>query len=222
VAPTAPAAANALVHRLRGRDPASVARYSALNPAFVAESELGRQWRSAGFDPWFRKGGWDPAPHRARQIFDNNQPARDFLASLSASHGFTLRAPHADRRLVEFALSVPEPFYRQDGTPRAFARAVFADRLPPEILAERRRGAQGGAWFQRMQARRCDIEGELERLEGSPLARRLIDTPRLKRLIDAWPADEPAALAKTDDYRFVLMRALHIGRFIRWVEGGNA
>src|SRR5262249_19751599 len=42
--PNVPAAASRLVHRLRGRDPGSVARYSDLNPAFVADRDLVRQW----------------------------------------------------------------------------------------------------------------------------------------------------------------------------------
>ena len=66
------------------------------------------------------------------------------------------------------------------------------------------------------------IAGEVERLEASPLARRIIDLPRLKRLVDEWPADEHAAIARRDDYRIVLARGIHFGRFIRWVEGGNA
>lgn len=220
--PNAPAAVSRLVHRLRGRDPRSVARYSALNPSFIADCDLVRQWREAGFDPWFRKSETEAARHRAFQIFDNNQPARDFMASLNERYGFEARAPHADRRLLEFALAVPEPLYRCNGVARSFARSVFADRLPPEILEERRRGAQGGAWFRRLDARRTDVAEDLERFKGSPLASCLLDLPRLKRLVKEWPADERAALAQTNDYMVVLTRAMHIGRFILWAESGNA
>ncbi|HEY1796181.1 MAG TPA: asparagine synthase-related protein [Stellaceae bacterium] len=220
--PNAPAAVSRLVHRLHGRDPNGVARYSALSPAFIKERDLARQWREAGFDPWFRKSGTEAARHRAFQLFDNNQPARDYLASMSERYGFEARSPHADRRLLEFTLAVPEPLYRRDGVARSFARAVFADRLPPEILHERKRGAQGGAWFRRLDTRRQDIAEEVEHLEASPLARRLLDVPRLKRLVREWPADERAALERTSDYLLVLSRALHFSRFIRWAENGNA
>ncbi len=106
--------------------------------------------------------------------------------------------------------------------PRSFARAVFADRLPREILTEQRRGAGGGAWFRRLTARRSAIAAEIERLENSATARRLIDLPRLKRLLDQWPADEHAAQLREFDYMLALTRGIHVGRFIRWVEGGNA
>jgi asparagine synthase (glutamine-hydrolysing) len=221
VSPNAPAAVGRLVHRLRGRDPRSVARYSALNPGFIADCDLVQQWRETGFDPWFRKSETEAARHRAFQLFDNNQPARDFMASLNERYGFEARAPHADRRLLEFALAVPEPFYRRNGVARSFARSVFADRLPPEILDERKRGAQGGAWFRRLDARRADIVEDLRRFKASPLASCLLDLPRLKRLVREWPADEHAALAQTNDYMVVLTRAMHIGRFILWAESGN-
>jgi asparagine synthase (glutamine-hydrolysing) len=144
------------------------------------------------------------------------------MASFSERYGFEARAPHADRRLLEFALAVPEPLYRHNGVARSFARSVFADRLPPEILEERKRGAQGGAWFRRLDARRADVAEDLERFKASPLASGLLDLPRLKRLVKEWPADEQVALTRTSDYMVVLTRAMHIGRFIVWAESGNA
>jgi asparagine synthase (glutamine-hydrolysing) len=219
--PSVPATVSRLVHHLRGRDPRSVARYSALNPNFIADCDLVRQWQEAGFDPWFRKSETEAARHRTFQLFDNNQPARDYMASLNERYGFEARAPHADRRLLEFALAVPEPLYRRDGVARSFARSAFADRLPIEILEERKRGAQGGAWFRRLEARRSDVAEDLERFRASPLASCLLDLPRLFQLAREWPADEHVALARTSDYMVVLTRAMHIGRFILWAESGN-
>lgn len=216
-----PAALRRLAHRLCGRDPDSIARYSALNPTFIADQGLPRRWREEGFDPWFRRNWWNPAHRRAAWLFDTQQVARDFFATLEERYGFETLNPHMDRRLLEFALSVPEPLYRRDGVPRWFARQVFADRLPREIIEEQRLGAQGGAWFRRMDVRRRDIAADVERLEASPLASRMLDLPRLKRLVDDWP-DEDGALRRMDDYKNVLFRGVHFGRFIRWVEGGNA
>jgi asparagine synthase (glutamine-hydrolysing) len=216
--PAAPAALRRLGHRLRGRDPLGITRYSALNPDFIAEHDLGRQWRDEGFDGWYMFNGWEPARHRARRLFDRHHAHRDEQYWLD---DVEMRDPFADRRLIEFALSVPEPLYRRNGVPRSFARAVFADRLPREILSEQRDGAGGGAWFRRLTARRPAIAAELERLENSATARRLIDLPRLKRLLDEWPVDEHAAELRDQEYKLALTRGVHVGRFIRWVEGGN-
>ena len=220
--PAAPARLRRLVHRLRGRDPDNAARYSALHPDFIAEHDLARTWREQHFDPWFGRHSRDAARHRAWRLFDDNQMARDMFALSNDAFGIELRDPHADRRLLEFVLRVPEPLFARNGVPRSFARAVLADRLPREILEERLKGAQNPAWFRALDAQRQDIADDVERLDASPLARRLLDLPRLKRLVAQWPKDEHAAQQRVKEYRLALGRGVHIGRFVRWVEGGNA
>ena len=76
-------------------------------------------------------------------------------------------------------------------------------------------------WFRGLDARRHQIAMDIERIEASPLASRLVDVPRLKRLITQWPKDEHAAEKRMSEYRFALARGVHVGRFVRWVEGGN-
>jgi asparagine synthase (glutamine-hydrolysing) len=220
--PGAPSAIRRAFQRMRGRNPDNVARYCALNPAFIAEHDLAGHWQTPGFDSWFGSDGWHPAQHRAARMFDRNQGIRDLTAMTAETAGFETRDPHRDRRLLEFVLSVPEPMFQRDGISRAFARKVLADRLPAEILNERRRGAQVPDWFQRLQARRQSIAAEVERMDTSPLTRRLIDMPRLKKLVAQWPKDEHAAEKRVDEYKLALVRGVHIGQFIRWVEGANA
>lgn len=220
--PTIPIGLRRQIYRLRGRDPDSVAHYSALNPAFIAETGLARQWRAEGFDPWFGRHGWNPAHWRAERLFDFNQSARDKRELGGGATGVEARDPHADRRLLEFTLQVPEWLFRRDGIPRSFARRVLADRLPREIVDEHRRGASAPDWFSGLDTRRQDIASDIERLEASPLARRLIDLPRLKGLLAQWPSDAQDGENRAGEYRQVLARGVHVGRFIRWVEGGNA
>jgi asparagine synthase (glutamine-hydrolysing) len=222
VMPGSPPWLRSWVHRLRGRDPDDVAPYSALNPAFVAEHNLPSRWRQQGFDPNFFGNGWHPACYRGHRLFDYGQLGRDSMAMSAETYNFEFRDPHADRRLLEFLLSVPEPMYRRNGVPRSFARAVLADRLPREIVTERRVGAQGVTWFRDLEAKRDGITSDIERLEASPIASRLIDLPRLKRLMREWPANAQAAEGRKREYRLALWRGINVGRFIRWVEGGNA
>jgi asparagine synthase (glutamine-hydrolysing) len=222
ILPAAPPALRRLISRLRGRDPDSVAAYSALSPAFVADAGLVRQWREQRFDPWF--GSYDSSPRRWRAywLFDFNQYSRDIRGVTEEIFGCETRDPHGDRRLLEFALSVPEPMYHRRGIQRWFARQLFADRLPPAILDEPRRGANNPTWFRSLSALRPQLAAEIERLEASPLANRLLDLPRLKGLVDQWPKDANEAEKRRGEYRLALRRGVHVGRFIRWVEGGNA
>jgi asparagine synthase (glutamine-hydrolysing) len=220
--PTAPLWMRRLIYRMRGRDPDGVAQHSALNPAFIAESGLAQRWREQGFDPWFGPRDWNAARWRAARLFDHNQYASDIRAMSGEIVGCEARDPHADRRLLEFALAVPEPMYRRNGVPRSFARRVLADRLPREIIDERRRGTNNPTWFRSLNARRANIARDIEQLDASPLVRRLLDVPRLKRLMAQWPKDEQVAESRRGEYQLALARGVHVGRFVRWVEGGNA
>jgi asparagine synthase (glutamine-hydrolysing) len=69
-------------------------------------------------------------------------------------------------------------------------------------------------------AARAQIEIELECLEGSASARRMLDLPRLRRLVQNWPSGDWQEEGVTRQYRLVLMRAIAAGLFIRAVEGG--
>jgi asparagine synthase (glutamine-hydrolysing) len=218
---TAPDSLYRLYHRVRGRNPDDITRYSLLNPVFLADHGLVAQWRTQGHDPYYSIRGTSGARYRADRLFDFSQPARDSQALHFHSLGRSVRAPLGDRRLLEFCLSVPEPMYRQNGIPRSFARRVLADRLPAEILDERRHGAQAPTWFRTLDARRADIARDIERLEASPMASRLLDLPRMKRLLDQWPKDEHVAEQRKREYKHALARGFHVGQFIRWIEGGN-
>jgi asparagine synthase (glutamine-hydrolysing) len=216
-----PQALQRFLSRLRGFPLDDVSAFSLLRREIVDELDLRRQWHEQGFDPAYRIRGTS-AQLRAHQIFDQLQLSRDVGGMDVDRGGIERRDPYSDRELIEFCLSVPETLFQRDGIKRWFARQVFADRLPPEILNENRRGEQAPNWFESLSARKPIIVEELERLQSSRLASRLIDLPRLKHLIDEWPKDVREAESRAREYRLGLDRAIHVGQFIRWVEGGNA
>ncbi len=223
ILPIGPRALQRAANKLSGSGrPSDVADFCVLNSDFVAEHDLPRQWREAVMDPCRSRRGWSSKRVRVQRLFDNAAPDRDSVSAETDRHGLDVRNPHADRRLLEFALSVPEPLYRRNGVRRSFARAVFADRLPPEILNERRKGAEPTPWFRALEARRHLFAGEIERFENSALASRLLDLPRLKRLLQEWPENERDAQRRRRDYKQAFARGMHVGRFILWVQGANA
>lgn len=216
-----PAPLKRALRRLRGREAWDVTRYSPLRQELVRELGLPRLWRSQGFDTSFGIRTTDPVAHRTAMLFDRNQPARDFIAMGPDIWGVEFRNPHADRRVLEFALSVPKERYRQNGIARAFARRLLADRLPPEILNEPRRGLQVPHWFNVLSEQRAAIRADLEALQASPLASRMIDLPRLRRIADDWPKSIEEAQARIVEINLVLSRGLHVARFLRWIESGS-
>ncbi|MDB5694915.1 MAG: asparagine synthase [Sphingomonas bacterium] len=136
--------------------------------------------------------------------------------------GIDLRDPTADRRLVEFCLSVPPEQYLAGGITRALARRAFADRLPPETANETRKGYQGADWFEGLDADRAALADEIAHIGRDSLAAGLIDLPRARALLADWPV---GAQWQRDDqvmhYRLALLRGVSTGHFLRKVSGVN-
>ena len=61
-----------------------------------------------------------------------------------------------------------------------FYRNVY--RLPPAVLANKKRGLQAADWYERLDASRAAMAVELDRLEQSALARRTLDLTRRRRI----------------------------------------
>ena len=135
--------------------------------------------------------------------------------------GVETRCPPVDARLVEFCLALPEDQYLRDGQPRWLIRRAMADRLPPVVLRNRKRGLQAADWFERLSAIRPQICEELAQLEQSELARRALDLPRLRRLVEHWPQGRWGEMQVLTSYRMLLESGLMVGRFIRWFEAGG-
>ncbi|MBF0307499.1 MAG: hypothetical protein HQL41_17850 [Alphaproteobacteria bacterium] len=152
--------------------------------------------------------------HRSR-IVPESVFARRILS------GAQTASPYWDRRVIAFCAGLPRDLFLRDGVPRAFARRLFADRLPKAILDNRRKGHQFPEAFHLTTARRAGLAAEIEDLAASPSACRVIDVARLRRLLAEWPVESgPVPWAAARDYVSGLSVALTMGRFLRWVEGG--
>jgi len=217
---SAPRVVQRAITSLRGRDPYDVSGFSLLRQSAIARLNLKKRWRQNGFDPKFRRAG-PPAKWRAGLMFDHMQSSREAELMRHFSLGLEPRDPFADRELLEFCLTVPETLYCRNGVRRWFARQILADRLPPEIVGEQRRGLQEPNWFEQLTARKPAIGEEIAAIEHSALASELIDVPRLKQLYREWPADAPTADTPGTEYQCALDRAVHVAQFIRWAENGQ-
>jgi asparagine synthase (glutamine-hydrolysing) len=131
--------------------------------------------------------------------------------------GWTIdeRDPTADRRLLEFCHALPPEQFLRDGQTRVLYRRAFVDRLPAAVLEARLRGRQNAGWQEGLNAIRDVLPERLESMKHSPLAGRLLDVPRLERLIDEWD------LSRGPDYSQALTTGLAVHDFIRWAEGAN-
>jgi len=204
------------INRLRGRRVgAGVGENSLLNPALreaVAERLAdGLAKATGGHD---RGIGIRMAALAAGEYGNFRQGAL-------AGWGLDVRDPTGDRRLIETCLSIPAEIYLAGGVPRGLARLVLADRLPPLVVDETRKGFQGSDWHEGVLAHWGALRDEVGRIAAVPAAARLLDIPRMAALAEAptlkdWDSDEAHA-----HYRLALLRGVSAGHFLRRAEGAG-
>lgn len=197
---------------VRGRQP-KTERYSPIHPDFARMTDI--RARSIAMGHYY-PGDTDTM---RRRWLTRVQTLPGVRSGLMEAFGIELRDPTADLDLLEFCFAVPDEQYCRDGVTRWLARRVLADRLPPLVVNETRRGFQCPEFLHRMTLQRDAIVEGVAALERSPLASRALDVARMKKLAENWPttvADAPFA-----EYGAILDRGLHAGRFLRWVEGSN-
>lgn len=205
-----------LINRLRGRRVgAGVGENSLLNPALREAVEerlaLGLAQATAGRD----HGVGIRLAALAGTEFGN------FRQGALAGWGLDVRDPTGDRRLIETCLSIPAEIYLSGGVPRGLARRVLADRLPPLVLDETRKGFQGADWHEGLLAHWDAVRLEVGRIAAVPAAARLLDTARMGVLAEAptlsdWDSDKAHA-----HYRLALLRSVSVGHFLRRSEGSG-
>ena len=138
----------------------------------------------------------------------------DNRAGALAGWGVDERDPTADRRLIEFCLSLPLDMLLKNGVRRPLARAALTDRLPAAVLAEKRKGYQAADWHEGMTANRQAIRDLVEEIGGNDLASSIIDVGALRTWVADWPQggwEQPQVMAR---YRGALLGALSAGHFI--------
>ena len=124
------------------------------------------------------------------------------------------RDPTYDRRVVAFCLAAPLEEFLRDGRLRSLARRSMAGRLPESTLQRTQRGSQSADWFLSMGAVRGRMAAELTLLKSSPLASRMLDLARMRRLLENWPSGgftEPEVLRS---YHVALTVGFSVGRFL--------
>jgi asparagine synthase (glutamine-hydrolysing) len=163
-----------------------------------------------------------PADGRAaRRAYFEARDGGDYRDGIRAGWGIETRDPTGDRRVVEFCLAIPEGQFLRGGEIKSLYRRAFEGVFPAAEIATRKRGLQAADWHEGLTAARAQVAAELDRLERSAGARRALDLPRLRRLVENWPTGNWHREDVTQQYRQMLMRGVAAGMFIRALEGGN-
>ncbi|HEX4695226.1 asparagine synthetase B family protein [Sphingomonas sp.] len=213
--PLLPAWLRTAVDRLRGRR-TTISDYSAIDPS-AAERVRGDA-RAVGrdFSDRLRR---DPVAARLWTIgrFDPGPYQKGYLAEW----GVDVRDPTGDRDLVELCLSIPLDAFLAGDRARGLARDAFADRLPPAVIDETRKGLQAVDWHHGLVAGREALCDEVDRISQLAEAEGLIDTQMLSRLAADWPETDWNVGGNQGRYRLALLRGVSAGHFLRKATGRN-
>ena len=214
IGPFLPPAMWRMLNRARGVR-AELTDYSAIALTPEVRSHIARRSAELKLDFSYRPPR-DAA--RARLWALKGVDTGTFVKGTLARWGLDLRDPTADRRLVEFCLTVAPEQFMAGGMPRALARHALADRLPSAVTQERRKGFQSADWFVGFDRARAALTDEIERIAASPAAAAIVDVPRLRRLIEEWPSGGWDREPVHNTYRTALVRAVSAGHFARIAE----
>ncbi|HVJ03000.1 MAG TPA: asparagine synthase-related protein [Sphingomonas sp.] len=167
-----------------------------------------REKASQGAHPW-----WPPPPGTLPGV-------RAYvlaLIQLGDHHEYHLRsrhapliAPLASQPIVETCLGIPSWLSCSGGANRAVARAAFADRLPPSILARRTKGGFDGFVHELLERNRPVARAML--LDGTLAGRGWLDCATIERLLA-----DPAPVAPQISLR--LLRLIAVEAWLAAVGG---
>jgi asparagine synthase (glutamine-hydrolysing) len=205
------------IARLRGRG-RKLTDYSAISPEAVQAFKVAERGFERGLDPSFRPRR-DPLETRmwALRRVDVGNYNKGYLAGW----GIDVRDPTADRRLIEFCLTVPTDQYLRRGVRRALARTAFADRLPPKVLNETLKGYQAPDWHEGLVDGRGELDDELGRIAACSESAATLDHAAMRELSKAMPSGGWHEGETTQKYRHALLRGVSAGHFIRKAAGSN-
>ncbi|WP_244539638.1 asparagine synthetase B family protein [Methylobacterium sp. 174MFSha1.1] len=217
LAPLLSAEMRCRIRRLRGRPVDGWRSFTPLNPR--KRDQIGPDSLAEALP--YRTGS--PDLDRQLTALDHARYRRARRTYRTARYPWSERNPFCDTDLMAFFLALPRTQYFRDGVHRSIARRILADRLPASISNESVVGRIGGEWFTWMNRRRDWIGSELERLERSPMAREILDLPRMRALFEDWPASVEEA-QRGDRHIYLqntLGNGLRVGQFILMQEGRN-
>jgi len=206
------------VERKALRQVSNIFDYTAIRADCLAARNLAALARERDLDFYYRpwKDGFAMRLWVMSRI-DNGDVNKGMLAGW----GTDWRDPSADKRLIEYCLSIPMDQYLSNGVPRALARHALSDRLPAAVLNEPRMGYQGADWHEGLTVARAEVAAELDRLSACAPAAKTLDIERMKNLVENLPASGWQRVDVEDRYRLALLRGISAGHFLRKASGAN-
>jgi Asparagine synthase (glutamine-hydrolyzing) len=136
-----------------------------------------------------------------------------------AAFGVDVRDPTADRRLIEFSLSLPLRFWLRDGKPKWLYHQAFRSRVPEAVLQSRLRGLMLADFPGRLERSKPRLEAQIGRVLNDPLVRALVDVEFLAAFAAQPLPSEAEILQQEERYFANAMTTLSAAHFICRARG---
>jgi asparagine synthase (glutamine-hydrolysing) len=195
----------------------NVRKYTALNPKIFDDLHLNDRAKQYNFDFTYRP--WKNSLLRLPYLREADPG--NFNKGWLGHWQIDQRDPTADVRLLEFCLAIPAEQYFRNGVPKSLARRALSDRLPKVVLEEMRTAQQAADWYEGLTDIRGQVKLELDQIEACAPAKRTLDLPRLRKLVEQWPNGGWEEYEVEFAYRWILLRGISAGHFMRRVMGSN-
>lgn len=137
-----------------------------------------------------------------------------YNAVAAAGWQIELRDPTLDKRIFEFCFGIPIEQYLVGGQNRSIIRRAMEGRLPESTLRCTTRGLQAADWYLTVKAALPQLSAELTRIERSPLACHILDTARLRTLLDTLPGSGYQTSEVSNAWHLALTRGIAAGSFL--------
>ena len=128
------------------------------------------------------------------------------------------RDPTADKRIFDFCYGVPQEQSSVGGHTRSLLRRAMRGRLPDEIRLSYKFGIQSADWYLPVQAALGEFAQELDHIQLSATANDILNLPRLRQLVDTFPASGLDSDEIEAEYGHDLSRGMSMAYFIDQVE----
>jgi asparagine synthase (glutamine-hydrolysing) len=181
--------------------------FTAVHPQLVSELQL----KEKALDEFF--GVEASVAAVRRDLYDYYDPGAHNAAT-AARWQIEQRDPTQDKRIFEFCFGIPIEQYLVGGQSRSVIRRAMQGRLPESTLRRTMRGLQAADWYLTVRAALPQLAAELGRIECSPLARSVLDTARLRRLIETFPSSGYHTPKVSDVWHLALTRGIAAGSFL--------
>lgn len=136
-----------------------------------------------------------------------------------AAFGVDVRDPTADRRLIEFSLSLPLRFWLRDGKSKWLYHQAFRGRVPEAVLQCRRKGMLLADFPGRLKRSKPLLDAQIGRYLNEPAVRMLVDTKFLAAFA-AQPLPSETEIVQQEQHFFVrAMTALSVAHFVYRAQG---